>query len=87
VTPREATYLCVDRGLGTPPIFQGTTTDKQRFRGKHIRVNAGTASVKLTVERKRVDIPPGPQPVGYDFRVRRGKVSTKPLPLGQRPCA
>jgi hypothetical protein len=30
-----------------------------------------------------VSVPAGPDPVGYDFTLQ----STKPLPVGERPCA
>jgi transcriptional regulator with XRE-family HTH domain len=85
IVPASATYLCVDRGLGTPVVYQGTTVDPQTFRGKHLRVNIGNGStVKVTANGKRVSIPPAATIVGYDFTPSR----SKPLPAGQtRPCA
>jgi hypothetical protein len=86
--PAVATYLCVDRGPGTPIVYQGTTSDPQRFRGKHLRINAGNSQVRLRVNRKRVRIPQGSLPIGYDFLLHSdGKIATKPIPSGQRPCA
>jgi cytoskeleton protein RodZ len=84
--PVEATYMCVDRGPGESPIYVGTTIDPQTFKGKRVRINAGRSSVKLTVNGKRVDVPESSVPVGYDFQLRDGKVTTDELPVGERPC-
>jgi cytoskeleton protein RodZ len=85
IVPTLATYLCVDRGLGTEVVYQGTTVDPQTFRGKHLRVNIGNAStVRVRSNGERVDIPATATIVGYDFTPSR----SKPLPAGQtRPCA
>jgi cytoskeleton protein RodZ len=82
--PVSATYLCVDRGPGTPIVYQGTTVDPQVFRGKRLRVNIGNAStVRVTSNGKRVSIP-GATTIGYEFTPTRAR----PLPAGQtRPCA
>ena len=85
--PSAATYLCVDRGPGSDPIFERTTTDPVRFRGRRLRVNAGNSSVRLVVNGRRVRVPSGPDAIGYDFRLRDGKVATARIPLGERPCA
>jgi cytoskeletal protein RodZ len=85
VTPVEATYVCVDNGPGTTPT-QTTLTSPATYRGKHLRINAGRSSVRLRVNGKLVNVPQSNNPIGYDFKVRRGKVSTTQLPLGQRPC-
>jgi cytoskeleton protein RodZ len=88
VAPTVLTYLCVDRGEGTEILYQGTTSEPQRFRGRRLRINVGNSSARLVVNRKRVRVPEGSQPVGYDFVLHsNGKVSTKPIPSGQRPCA
>ena len=76
------TYACVDDGKGNK-LFEGTITGVRTFRGKRLRVNLGRSSVKVSVNGKRVKIPPGPASVGYDFRPNKRKV----LPPGQRPCA
>ena len=52
------------------------------FRGKHLRINLGRSSVKVSVNGKRIRIPPGPASVGYDFRPTKHKA----LPPGERPC-
>jgi cytoskeleton protein RodZ len=84
VVPSSPTYLCVDRGVGTPFIYQGTTADPQTFHGKHLRINVGNAStVRILSNGKRVVLPATATIVGYDFTPRRAK----PLPAGQaRPC-
>jgi len=83
VTPTVPTYVCVDTGQGTPVQFDGIIQDAQTFRGKRLRVNLGKTSVELRKNGKVVDVPPGPDPVGFDFTPR----STKSLPVGERPCA
>jgi hypothetical protein len=79
--------VCVDRGPGTPIVDQRTLTDPAAYRGKRLRVNLGNSSAKVTANGKRVKIPSGPDAVGYDFRLRSGKVAWTTIPLGQRPCA
>jgi hypothetical protein len=85
LVPSSATYLCVDRGLGTPVVYQGTTTEPQSFRGKRLRVNIGNAStVRVSANGKRVRLPATATIVGYEFTPTR----SRPLPAGQaRPCA
>jgi cytoskeletal protein RodZ len=88
ITPSSPTYLCVDRGAGTPVVDQRTITGQANYKGKHLRVNLGKSSVKVRVNGKLVNIPQGPQAVGYDFQLHSdGKVASKPIPAGQtRPC-
>jgi cytoskeleton protein RodZ len=83
IAPSVPTYVCVDSGAGTPVQFDGIIEDAQTFRGKRLRVNLGKTSVELRKNNKIVNVPQGPEPVGYDFTPR----STKPLPVGERPCA
>ena len=85
--PSVATYMCVDRGPAREPIFEGTTSDPVSFRGRRLRVNAGNSSVRIVVNGRRVRVPRGPDAIGYDFRLRGGRVATARIPLGQRPCA
>jgi cytoskeleton protein RodZ len=79
--PAEPTYACVVDGSGKI-LFGGTLSQVQNFKNKHIRINLGRSSVSVTVNKKRLRIPPSSNPVGYDLRA--GK-KPKPLPLGQRP--
>ena len=83
VTPTTPTYVCVDRGPGTPVVFENTIDSAQTFRGKRIRVNLGKRDVQLRVNGKPVEITPSGDPVGFAFTPRR----TRELPDGQRPCA
>jgi cytoskeleton protein RodZ len=83
VTPATPTYVCVDRGIGTPVVFEDTIESPQTFRGKRIRVNLGKRDVQLRMNGKPVEVTPGPDPVGFAFTPRR----TRELPIGERPCA
>jgi cytoskeletal protein RodZ len=85
IVPTSATYLCVDRGAGTPVLYQATTSTPQTFHGKRLRLNVGNAStVRVFNNGKRVALPSGATIVGYQFTPTR----SKPLPAGvTRPCA
>jgi hypothetical protein len=84
VAPSGETYVCVDRGAGTDVEFEGTLTAPRSFRGKRLRLNIGSpSSARVTVNGKRVRAVQGSNPLGFDFTPTR----TRPLPLGQRPCA
>jgi cytoskeletal protein RodZ len=81
LVPAEPTYACVVDGSGKM-LFGGTLSEPRNFKSKRIRINLGRTSVTVTVNKKRLRIPPSSDPVGYDLRA--GK-KPKPLPLGQRP--
>jgi hypothetical protein len=83
VSPSVPTYVCLDNGAGTDIVFDGIIQDTQTYRGKHLRLNLGKTSAELRKNGKLVSVPPGPNPVGFDFTLQ----STKPLAVGQRPCA
>jgi hypothetical protein len=83
VTPATPTYVCVDRGAGTPVLFENTIDGAQTFRGKRIRVNLGKRDVQLRMNGKPVRVTPGPDPVGFAFTPR----GSRELPVGERPCA
>jgi cytoskeleton protein RodZ len=83
VTPATPTYVCVDRGPGTPVVFENTIDSPQTFRGKRIRVNLGKRDVELRMNGKAVPVTPGPDPVGFAFTPR----GRRELPSGERPCA
>ena len=83
VVPAQPTYICVDRGAGTPVVFENTIDAPQRFRGKRVRVNLGKRDVQLWMNGKRVRVTPGPDPVGFAFTPRR----SRELQSGERPCA
>jgi hypothetical protein len=81
LVPAEPTYACVVDGSGEM-LFGGTLSEPRNFKSKRIRINLGRTSVSVTVNRKRLRIPPSSDPVGYDLRA--GK-KPRSLPLGQRP--
>ena len=83
IAPITPTYVCIDRGAGTPIVFEGILDAPQSFRGRLLRVNLGKTDVELRVNRRPVPIEPGPEPIGFEFRPR----SRTPLPSGERPCA
>jgi cytoskeleton protein RodZ len=84
IAPITPTYVCIDRGAGTPIVFEGILDSPRKFRGRRLlRVNLGKTDVELRVNRRRVPIEQGPEPVGFEFRPR----SRTPLPSGERPCA
>jgi cytoskeleton protein RodZ len=87
VVPTVATYICVDHGPGTPIAYQRTTARPVTFKAKRVRINAGNSLVRMSANGRRVRIPRGSQAIGWDFKVRRGRLSHRPIPLGQRPCA
>jgi cytoskeletal protein RodZ len=71
-TPTTPTYLCVDRGLGTPVLYEGTATGEQTFKGKHLRVNIGNPNtIKVSANGKAVPLAPSAVPVGLDFKATR----------------
>jgi cytoskeletal protein RodZ len=83
IAPEVETYVCVDRGEGTEVLFEQIVTEPRTFRGRRLRVNLGNTSVAVTANGKRVAVGSGPNPVGFEFTPR----STRPIPLGERPCA
>jgi cytoskeleton protein RodZ len=84
VAPLDATYVCLDKGAGTPPVFQGTISEPRSFKGSSkLRINLGKSSATVKVNGRRVPIERTANPVGFEFT----PTATKPLPSGQRPCA
>lgn len=76
----QASYLCVDHGLGTPTT-ETTLSSPLTFRGKQVRINVGLSSVRVTVNGKPFALAFSPS--GYDIRPTKRTF----LPQGQRPCA
>jgi cytoskeleton protein RodZ len=83
ITPLTPTYVCVDRGSGTPVLFENTIDAPQTFRGKTLRVNLGKTDVQIRKNGRRVPVAAGPDPVGFEFTVG----GRRALPFGERPCA
>jgi Helix-turn-helix domain len=82
VVPATPTWVCVDRGAGTPVIFENTIDGAQTFRGKRLRINLGKRDVQLVMNGKRVEVTPGPDAAGFAFTPRH----TRELESGERPC-
>ena len=84
IVPANQVYVCLDKGAGTPIVFEGILDSARTFKaGKLLRVNLGKTDVQVTKNGKPVAIQPGPEPVGFTFT----PTTTKPLALGDRPCA
>ena len=83
VVPAGPTYVCVDKGAGTDVVYEGTLDGPKSWVARRLRINLGRRAVTLTKNRRRVRIPAGSDPIGFDFTPNR----TRELPLGQRPCA
>ena len=83
IVPATPTYVCLDRGAGKPVLFTNTIDSAQTFRGKRLRLNLGKTDVTLRVNGRPVPLEQGPDPVGLEFTLN----GTRPIPLGERPCA
>lgn len=76
----QASYLCVDRGPGTPRT-ETTLSAPMTFKGRRIRINVGLSSVHVTVNGRPFAL--SGSPTGYDISLKKRAY----LPRGQRPCA
>jgi cytoskeletal protein RodZ len=83
IVPAAATYVCVDKGTGTKVVYEGTLTGAKSWKARHLRINLGRRAVRITVNGKRLPVPAGTDPIGFDLR----PTSHRQLPLGRRPCA
>jgi hypothetical protein len=75
--------VCVDKGIGTKVVYEGTLTGAKSWKARHLRINLGRRAVRITVNGKRLPVPAGTDPIGFDLR----PTSHRQLPLGRRPCA
>ena len=82
VVPSTATYVCVDHGVGSDVVFEGTIDTAQTYRGKHVRVLLGKRDLQLWKNGKQVQVAPGADPIAFAFGPRR----TQELPNGTGPC-
>jgi cytoskeleton protein RodZ len=82
VVPATATYVCVDHGVGTGVVFEGTIDTAQTYRGKRVRVLLGKRDLQLWKNGKQVRVDPGADPIAFAFGPRR----TQQLPNGTGPC-
>src|SRR4051794_1857796 len=83
VQPLTPTYVCVNKGPGTPIVFQGILSAPQTFKAPKLRVNLGKATVQLQLNGKRFPTGGGLTPVGFEF----SRTGSKPLPVAERPCS
>jgi cytoskeleton protein RodZ len=81
LVPAGPTYVCVDKGAGTPVVYEATLTGPKSWKARHLRINLGRRAVQITVNGKRVPVPAGSDPIGFDFRPTSHSVIT-----GTRPC-
>jgi cytoskeletal protein RodZ len=81
IAPAGPTYVCVDKGEGTPVVYEDTLSAPKSWTAKHLRINLGRREVQITSNGKRVRVPAGSDPIGYDFRPTSTRVIT-----GTRPC-
>lgn len=82
IVPEGPTYVCVDKGAGTTVVYEGTLAAPKSWKARHLRINLGRRGVRITVNGKRVPVPAGSDPIGFDFRPTSNRVLT-----GPRPCA
>lgn len=81
VAPAGPTYVCVDKGVGTPVVYEGTLSTPKSWKSRHVRLNLGRRAVVITANGKRVTVPAGSDPIGFDFHPNSHSVIT-----GTRPC-
>lgn len=81
IVPAGPTYVCLDKGAGTPVVYEDTLSGPKSWKAKHLRINLGRREVRITVNGKRVRVPAGSDPIGFDFRPTSTHVIT-----GTRPC-
>src|SRR4051812_12764794 len=81
LVPAGPTYVCVEKGAGTPVVYEDTLAKAKSWKAKHLRITLGRRGVRITVNGKRVRVPAGSDPIGFDFRPTSHHVIT-----GKRPC-
>jgi hypothetical protein len=82
VEPDGPTYICVDKGPGTEPDFEGTISEPQTFKGGKLRINLGRTAGRLVLNGRNFPVEPSATPVGYEF----SPTGSKPIPPQVRPC-
>jgi len=84
LAPAAPTYACMDTGEGSDVVFEGTLEGPRTFKNaQRLRVNLGKRAVDLRLNGKPVQIPPSPDPVGFDLTPK----GATEIPAGSRPCA
>ena len=82
LVPNGPTYVCLDKGPGTPHLFEGTISAPQTFKGSKIRINLGRTAGQVFVNGKQFPVQQSATPVGYEFSPK----GSKQIPPAQRPC-
>ena len=67
----------MDRGAGTPVIYEGTLDAPRTFRGTRLRANLGKSSVGVRVNGKPLYDPAGPRPGGLRVHPRLDAVRSR----------
>jgi len=83
IAPDGETYVCLDRGEGREPFFEGIISEPRTFRGRLLRLNLGRRAVRLTANGDAVPLEPSPEPIGFEFTPR----GSSELSGDNRPCA
>jgi cytoskeleton protein RodZ len=76
------TYVCVDHGPGTDVVVENTIDGFARFRGKRVRILLGKRDVQIWMNKKPVEVSPGPETLALAFTPR----GMRELPNGTGPC-
>ena len=82
IKPATPTYVCVDNGPGTDVVVEDTIDGFARFRGKRVRLLLGKRDVQVWMDKKPVEVAPGPDPIALAFTPR----GMRELPDGTGPC-
>ena len=84
IAPTTPTYACLDSGEGTDVVFEGTLEAPRTIKhDRRLRENHGKRALDMRVNGKPVEIPPSPEPVGYDLTA----AGAREIVEGSRPCA
>jgi cytoskeleton protein RodZ len=84
IEPIEPTYACLDRGSGTPVVYEGTLDAPRTFRSaRTLRLNLGKRSAAVAVGGEPVEVEDSPEPLGLEA-TRDGWTE---IASGDRPCA
>src|SRR3954453_6875410 len=76
LVPAGPTYVCVDKGAHTDVVYEGTLDGPKSWKARHLRLNLRRRGVQITANGKRVRVPAGSDPIGFDFRPTRNHVIT-----------
>lgn len=87
LTPTADVYVCLVDGDGNvliPGTIFRSGESVPVMRARTMRLTLGNSSVEMVVNGRRVEVPPSPNPLGYELTPR----GVTPLPADQRPtCA